>query len=146
MKHGKEKWTSGEQSVPTKDDSWIYHQPAPDPWEQTLNKWEKKAMSQYDEAGKGAMWRNETENPKAPTWKGHIIIPEDRSGKKMEISAWYNKAYTNQQGEEKKERWNIVVQDPWDGGEASSSVSSGLSETYDSPPPRRAVEGDDIPF
>ena len=44
MSHGREKWKFGGRSAPIKDDdpSWMYHQPAPDPWEQTLNKWEKR--------------------------------------------------------------------------------------------------------
>jgi hypothetical protein len=136
--------------VQTKDDDpdWMWHQPAPDPWEQTLNKWEKIAMSQYDEPGKGAMWRNESTNSNAPTWKGHIIIPENRGGQKMDIAVWYNNAYTNKNGEEKKERWNVSIQDPWDGGDGTdSSVSTSTSGTYEeTPPPRRAAEGDDIPF
>ncbi len=51
MSHGREKWKSGGRSAQTSEDSdpdWMYHQPAPDPWEQTLNKWEKKSKTSLE--------------------------------------------------------------------------------------------------
>ena len=31
------------------DPDWMYHQPAPDPWEQTLNKWENRKVEAYEQ-------------------------------------------------------------------------------------------------
>ena len=47
MSHGREKWKSGGRSAQISEDSdpdWMYHKPAPDKWEQFLDKVEKKSM------------------------------------------------------------------------------------------------------
>jgi len=134
VSHGKGKLKSGEQLAQTKDDDWMYIQPSE--WEQTVTKWEKSKMNKYDEPGKGTMWRNEyATSSKHPLWKGNVVIPENRSGQKMDIAVWHNDAYINKEGKEVKEKWNVKITDKWEGN-AEGNVSG-----YSAPPPKR--ENDD---
>ena len=76
MSHGREKWKSGERSAQTKDDDpdWMYHKPAPDKWEQTLNKWEKKMeYEQQDNDGVAFENQNRTEEWHAH-WSGKAMV------------------------------------------------------------------------
>ena len=82
MSHGKEKWKSGERSAQTSEDSdpdWMYHQPAPDPWEQTLNKWEKKGMAdKYVVENKAGLWLSDRKTADwMDDWNGKIYISKE---------------------------------------------------------------------
>jgi hypothetical protein len=41
-------------------------------------------MSDYDNTNRGGLWRNDSTNPKAPTWKGKIDI----DGVTIKLDAW----------------------------------------------------------
>jgi hypothetical protein len=82
VSHGREKWKSGGQSAQTSEDSdpdWMYHQPAPDPWEQTLNKWEKKSMAdKYVVENKAGLWASDRKTADwMDDWSGKIYIAKE---------------------------------------------------------------------
>ena len=82
MSHGREKWKSGGRSAQTSEDSdpdWMYHQPAPDPWEQTLNKWEKKSMAdKYVVENKAGLWASDRKTADwMDDWSGKIYIAKE---------------------------------------------------------------------
>ena len=79
MSHGREKWKSGGRSAQTSEDSdpdWMYHQPAPDPWEQTLNKWEKKGMAdKYVVENKAGLWASDRKTADwMDDWSGKMYV------------------------------------------------------------------------
>ena len=78
MSHGREKWKSGGPSAQTSDDDppWMYHQPAPDPWEQTLNKWEKKSMEgKYTVEDRAGLFPNDRKSADwMDDWNGKVYI------------------------------------------------------------------------
>jgi len=129
--------------VPTKDDDWIYHKPKPDEWEQTLNRWENKMEngSYTFEKGKGKMWRNDyATTERHPQWKGKVVLPDTAEpGKTMEIAIWYNKEYTNKDGNAVKECQSVNIQEVY----KKEGESYGNQFDRPAPPP---VEKDDIPF
>ena len=43
-------------------------------------------MSEYDNTNKGAIWKNDNENPNAPQYKGNLNV----GGADFNISAWRN--------------------------------------------------------
>lgn len=44
---------------------------------------------QYDNRGKASLWKNDTENPKAPLLKGHLFAHRAiAEGEQIEISLW----------------------------------------------------------
>ena len=48
---------------------------------------------QFDNRGQISLWKNETDNPKAPTAKGHFIAHRDiRSGEQVDVSLWRNQS------------------------------------------------------
>jgi len=79
VSHGREKWKSGGRSAQTSEDSdpdWMYHQPAPDPWEQTLNKWEKKSMAdKYVVENKAGLWASDRKTADwMDDWSGKMYV------------------------------------------------------------------------
>ena len=58
------------------DPDWMYHQPAPDPWEQTLNKWEKKSMAdKYVVENKAGLWKSDRKTADwMDDWSGKVYI------------------------------------------------------------------------
>ena len=125
------------------DPEWMYHQPAPDRWEQTLNKWEKKKMPYEQEPGSGSMWYNDRadSNPKAPKWSGKVMIPEGYGGKTMDIAAWHNEGTEN-----KKERWSIKLSEPWQPQSGGSTYSSNDSKWMKPAPETKTEDGEEFPF
>ena len=48
-------------------------------------------MSNYDERGKVALWKPETDNPKAPQAKGRVVAHRDiKEGEELDIALWRN--------------------------------------------------------
>ena len=145
MKLGKEKWKYGGPSAQTSDDDppWMYHQPAPDPWEQTLNKWEQKKMAYEHNPGKGTMFYNDNSesNSKAPRWSGSVKVPEGWGGKTMDIAAWHNEGT-----EDRKERWSISLSEPWVPKSETSTSSSDGSKWMKPAPETKTEDKDDIPW
>jgi hypothetical protein len=90
--------------------------------------------------GKGKFFRNASDNPAAPMYKGDIKIPKGWEGKVMQISAWHNPAHTTKDGYEVKECWGVSLTKPWDGG-----TKSDFKPSYNSASERREQK-DDIPF
>lgn len=50
-------------------------------------------MSEYDERGKVALWKPETDNPKAPQAKGRVVAHRDiKEGEELDIALWRNQS------------------------------------------------------
>ena len=46
---------------------------------------------EYDNAGQIALWKNKTDNDKAPAAKGHFFAHRDiKAGEKIEVAMWKN--------------------------------------------------------
>ena len=58
------------------DPDWMYHQPAPDAWEQTLNKWESKRMAdKYVVENKAGLWKSDRKTAEwMDDWNGKVYI------------------------------------------------------------------------
>ena len=110
------------------------------------------AYNKEYQPGSGQMWRNNSDNPKAPMWSGKIKIPEGSEGKTMQIAAWFNEAYTNKEGYDVKENWGLSLSEPGPshGDEGSRSDSRRERKDFGSlgfpPPSTRNTEKDDVPF
>jgi hypothetical protein len=101
----------------------------------------------YDyEPGKGKMWRNDSNHPKAPLWSGAVKIPEGSEGKTMQIAAWYNEAYTNKGGHNVKENLGLTITEPWEGESKSDFKPEYHKAPSDNGATPRSTEGDNIPF
>ena len=50
-------------------------------------------MSEYDDRGKVALWKPETDNPKAPQAKGRVVAHRDiKEGEELDIALWRNQS------------------------------------------------------
>ena len=79
MSHGREKWKSGERSAQTSEDNdpdWMYHKPAPDKWEQFLDKVEKKSMAdKYVVENKAGLWASDRKTADwMDDWNGKMYV------------------------------------------------------------------------
>ena len=79
MSHGREKWKSGGRSAQTSEDSdpdWMYHKPAPDRWEQFLDKVEKKSMAdKYVVENKAGLWASDRKTADwMDDWSGKMYV------------------------------------------------------------------------
>ena len=79
-------------------------------------------MSDYDDTNRGALFKNKSDNEKAPAYKGKVNV----AGKDYELSAWIqtSKAGTTYM--------SLSVQEPW--------------KAEDPVPGSNDIEEDDIPF
>jgi hypothetical protein len=92
------------------------------------------------EEGRGKFWRQSSDNPKAPVYRGDVKIPKGWEGKVMQISVWHNPEHTNKDGFTSKEHWGIHLTEPWEG-----ESKSDFKPKYHVAPERREQK-DDIPF
>jgi len=66
------------------DPDWMYHQPAPDPWEQTLNKWENRKVEAYEQKDNdGVAFTN---NKKTEEWHAEFTGKAMVDGKMYWVS------------------------------------------------------------
>ncbi len=69
-------------------------------------------MTDYDDRGKVSIWKNESDNPKAPKWSGSIIAHRNiREGEEIRIALW------SAEGNPKHENHNARA--PWLRGKVS---------------------------
>ena len=48
-------------------------------------------MSEFDNRGKVSLWKNDSENPKAPAYKGTAVAHRDiREGEVLDLALWKN--------------------------------------------------------
>jgi hypothetical protein len=86
--------------------------------------------------GQGSLFKNQSDNPKAPTLKGNVMI----NGQKMDIAGWV--ATDMQTGQPRKDRngntWiNITISEPYQPDDVKPA--SGQKSTHDD-------FNDDIPW
>lgn len=134
MKYGERYRQTEEEKQKSCDlPDWCYHESTyvPDRWTQILINMEN-IMAYEMQPGKGTMWRNQSDNPKAPLWSGKIKIPEDAAGSTMQIAAWFNDEFTNNEGQTKKENFSLQLSPPWNpDGQTSGNNSSPKVHTKD---------------
>jgi hypothetical protein len=150
--------------VQIKDDDpdWMYHQPAPDAWEQTLNKWEKKSMAdKYVVENKAGLWTSERKTADwMDDWSGKVYISKSgwhwmggknntrEAGPAVDIEvrpmdadqiSKYTADYDILTKEEAKERWSK---------DSNSSSSSSDKSKWMQPAPSGSVvdNKEDVPW
>ena len=167
MSHGREKWTSGERSAQTSEDNdpdWMYHQPAPDPWEQTLNKWESRRMAdKYVVENKAGLWTSDRKTADwMDDWSGKVYIAKSgwhwvggknntrENGPAVDIEVRpmdadqvtkYTADFDILTKEEAKQRWS-----QGSNGSTSSTASGGSKWMQPEAPKAPAGNKDDIPW
>jgi hypothetical protein len=88
-------------------------------------------MPEYDNTNKGAAFRKDNANPKAPKWAGPINV----EGKDFEISVWEK---TSKNGDV---FLSLVVKEPWKKGVDSHNKAKGNGFQ-----PQGRGDDSDIPF
>jgi hypothetical protein len=50
-------------------------------------------MTDFDERGRGSLWKVTSDHPKAPTYRGKLFAHRDiREGEELELSLWPNRS------------------------------------------------------
>lgn len=94
-------------------------------------------MTDYDNRGQVALWKNESDNPKAPVLRGTVIAHRDiREGEEVEVSLWRNES-TNP----KAPRLKGKIQDRQERRETVPARTPGGADEYFGEDP-----DDSIPF
>jgi uncharacterized protein (DUF736 family) len=88
-------------------------------------------MPEYDNTNRGAAYRRDNANPKAPQWSGKINV----EGKDFEISAWEK---TSKNGDV---FLSLSVKEPWKKGVDSHNKAKGNGYQ-----PQKVDNDEDIPF
>ena len=105
------------------DPEWMYHQPAPDRWEQTLNKWENRKVEAYEQRDNdGVAFTN---NKKQEEWHA------DFTGKAMVDGKMY---------------WVAISDKTSKAGNSYKKLKFKPMEEQYSSPPRAEAPKDDIPW
>ena len=109
----------------------------------------KREWSELElDPGHGLLFKNNSDNPKAPEFKGSIEIPPTLTGR-LDISLW---SYTSKAG---KPYIKVIVQEPYKkGGDDGRPARGGgafrapnAAQNRSAPPaPKDDIDDDDIPF
>lgn len=110
----------------------------------------KREWSELElDPGHGLLFKNNSDNPKAPEFKGSIEIPATLNGR-LDISLW---SYTSKAG---KPYFKVIVQEPYkkgdDGGDRpargrTAFRATSAAQTRSAPPePKDDFDDEDIPF
>ena len=77
-------------------------------------------MTEFDNRGQVSLWPNESDNPKAPKYRGKVVAHRNiREGEELDIALW-----ANQSDNPKAPKVKGKISDPF---KASSKVNLGRS-------------------
>lgn len=95
-------------------------------------------MSNFDNTGTVSLWENESDNPKAPKYKGKAYAHRDiRAGEEIQVSLWSNQKANPHAPDynPKAPRWTGKVEDKFQPNGQSQGVPDVPAPDFDDPIP-----------